>query len=518
MARLFEYQGKELLKKNGINIPKGFIAKTPKEAEKAAKQIGGDVVIKAQSWTTSRAASGGIVFAKNAKQAAEKARGILGKKMGNFSVEKVLVEEKLKIKEEFYGGIIIHDKVPGPVLIFNRHGGSGVEEKAEALSLDIDIIQGLHPYQATNVLKKAGLSGKTLLQVSDVLVKLFNTAKQFEARSAEINPIVVTEEGKVYAADCRMTVDDYSVFRHPELGIEIARELSNPPTLRDKIAHDVEFHDYRGTFYFIQMEHDYKKNARYVGFHGAGGGGSMMSMDALIKNGFKVANFCDTSGNPPASKVYRAAKIILSQNNIDAYFGSGSGVASQEQIHSARGLVKAFREANLNIPAVIRLGGNMEDEAVNILQEYTKDLPAPVEGYKRDDSASFCAERLDILVKNHKPKKTKPLKKFKKPAKPYSFRTVTNGTVTFDHAICAKCASKVCIEKCHPGILKEEKGKPVLKISKEDALKGKCTECLACELECEHIGMKSARIDLPILGFAKLSAKKNTPTKKAKRK
>jgi len=145
--------------------------------------------------------------------------------------------------------------------------------------------------------------------------------------------------------------------------------LDRPQTELERIAYAVEEGDYRGTFYFIQMVEDFAKGEGVVGFHGAGGGGSMMSMDAVINEGFRIANFVDTSGNPPASKVYRAARIILSQGPIDGYFGSGSGVASQEQFHSARGLVKAFLEEPLMAPTVIRLGGNAEDKAVEILEE-----------------------------------------------------------------------------------------------------------------------------------------------------
>ena len=106
------------------------------------------------------------------------------------------------------------------------------------------------------------------------------------------------------------------------------------------------------------METDFRKGERVIGFHGAGGGGSMMNMDALFARGFKIADFVDTSGNPPASKVYRAARIILSQPGIDGYYAGGSGVASQEQFNTARGLVKAFMDDQLNVPAVIRVGGN----------------------------------------------------------------------------------------------------------------------------------------------------------------
>src|SRR5204862_7743620 len=127
----------------------------------------------------------------------------------------------------------------------------------------------------------------------------------------------------------------------------------------------VEEADHRGTFYFAQLPTEAAKTGKgVIGFHGAGGGGSMMSMDAATNAGFTLANFCDTSGNPSAAKVYLAARIILSQPGPVGYFGSGSGVASQEQYHSAYGLAKAFIELKLDIPAVIRLGGNGEDRAV----------------------------------------------------------------------------------------------------------------------------------------------------------
>ncbi|OQY30415.1 MAG: hypothetical protein B6244_00745 [Candidatus Cloacimonetes bacterium 4572_55] len=510
MARIHEYKGKELLKKFKIPVPKGRTARTADEVRAIAEELACPVVIKGQAWTTSRKAQGLIQFADNPKEAEEKADQILGGTVNNFRIETLLVEEQLKIAKEFYAGVIIDDVTQMPLLIFSSRGGSGIEEIAEkypesVAKSHIDIVEGLQDYQARNVARRTGISGKMLLRLGGLLQKLWRVARAYEARSAEINPIALTEDGALYAADCRITVDDYSVFRHPDLGIDIARELDRPPSRLDRIAYDVEKNDYRGTFYFIQMEQNFEKNAGYLGFHGAGGGGSMMSMDAVFNRGFKIANFCDTSGNPPASKVYRAAKIILAQRNIDGYFGSGSGVASQEQFHSARGLVKAFREENLSIPAVIRLGGNSEDEAVRILTEYTKDLPAPVEGYKKDDSADFCAERIDDLLKNADINLDKRVPKSRQPkaadsCAKYGFNTLT-GRVTFDHEICLTCETKVCISSCAPQILKEENRVPVLNITPEEAKKGKCTECLACEVECEQHGKGGGFIDLPIVGL-----------------
>src|SRR5207302_921177 len=131
-------------------------------------------------------------------------------------------------------------------------------------------------------------------------------ARAVEARSLEINPLVITEDHEVIAADCRLTIDDAAAGRHPELGIEIARELDHPPTELEKIAYAVEQEDHRGTFFFAQLATSAPCSSRgLVGFHGAGGGGSMMSMDALTAEGFTPANFTDTSGNPSSAKVYR---------------------------------------------------------------------------------------------------------------------------------------------------------------------------------------------------------------------
>lgn len=508
MARLHEYQGKELLKTMGISIPKGGVASNIEEAEKILSEINGEVVLKAQAFITSRAAKGAIKFADSPEIAKNIASEMFNLEFNNFKVDKVLIEQKMPIKQEFYAGIIIDDTQKAPLLIFSSKGGSGIEEIAEKypdclVKKHIDIKEGLTDYDARNLVRSLGISGKVQSRLSDALINLWKTAKNYEARTAEINPLVLTEDGNIYAADCRITIDDYAVFRHPELNIEIAREFSRPPGKLDIIAYNVEKNDYRGTFYFIQMAENFKKNEGYIGFHGAGGGGSMMSMDAVLKQGFKLANYTDTSGNPPASKVYRAAKIILSQPNIDGYFGSGSGVASQEQFHSARGLVKAFREVNLSIPAVVRLGGNKEDLAVQILTEYTKDLLAKVEGYKRDDTVAFCVNRLRYLVNEMANNPQIPQKISKEPSfnQAYSFKTVTFGTVAIDYSKCSDCTSKVCVSSCISKILELKDNLPVLNITPEEAKKGKCIECLSCEQECYFKGNKAIKITLPIPGL-----------------
>jgi len=508
MAKLYEYQGKELLEKGGIPIPEGRRAKTGEEAKSFTTEIGKPVVIKAQAWVTGRAQAGGVKFAQDPEQAEKVARQILGINLKGFRVREVLVEEKLDIDREFYVGMIIDDVHRCPVLIFSSVGGTGIEEIAskfpdKVVKFPVDITAGLRGHHARDILRRLEIRGTLQLGLSDVLVRFFQVCKKNEARSAEVNPLVLTREGKIVAADCHMVVDDYAVFRHPELGIEIAREFDRPPTDLEKVAYQVEAKDHRGTFYFLQMEQEFKPRSGYVGFHGAGGGGSMMSMDALLSQGFKIANYCDASGNPSASKVYRAARIILSQRNIDGYFASGSGVASQEQFHSARGLVKAFREVDPALPAVIRIGGNSEELAIEILHTYTKDLSCKVEAYGRDTSAVFCAKRLRALIDAWDYSKKGSARKVRdRPRQSsYQFDTLT-GKLWIDHEKCQACAKKPCVRSCSAKILKcNDQGVPILNITPQEAKKGRCTECLACELACQFHGNKGIYIDLPIPGL-----------------
>jgi len=511
MARLHEYQGKELLKQFKIAVPNGGVARTAAEARRIAEELGGETMVKAQAWVTGRASLGGIKKASNPAQAEEAAQQMLGMKFKNLPVDQVLVEQRLEIAREFYAGVIIDDAAQKPVILFSSVGGTGIEEIAAAhpdkvARMHIDVGTGLLEFEARDLVRRTGIGGQLQVDLGSVLVSLYNLAQQYDTRAAEINPLVQLADGKLVAADCRVTVDDYGVFRHKDLGIAIAREYDRPPTELERIAYNVEANDYRGTFYFIQMAESFAPGDGYVGFHGAGGGGSMMSMDAIMRQGYKLATYVDTSGNPPASKVYRAARIVMAAGPIDGYFGSGSGVASQEQFHSARGFAKAFLEQQIAVPVVIRLGGNAEEKAVEILEWLNGWIPAPVEGYKKDNPPDSCAARLQALIQAHAGRRleVKPRPTPVRSGEPclYQFQTVTGGTVTYDHSVCAGCQSKVCVKECAGKILAlNEEGLPVLNITPEEAKKGRCSECLACEVDCFFHGAGGGSIALPIPGL-----------------
>ena len=226
VAQLHEYQGKQLLAAQGITIPRGGLAHTADAARAVAAEIGGAVVVKAQVHSTSRAAQGGIKFAETPEEAKKLADGILRLVFGNANPEGVLVEEKQSIAREFYLGYIIDDRLKRPCLLFSATGGSGIEERAATMARFVcsarrePVVEELK-----QMLRQADAPVELLCQLAVTLVKLYCVAKSCEARTAEINPLAQLADGRLVALDSRVSVDDYAAFRHPELGIEIDREL-----------------------------------------------------------------------------------------------------------------------------------------------------------------------------------------------------------------------------------------------------------------------------------------------------
>src|SRR5436190_3398796 len=506
MARLHEYQGKAILAANGFKIPRGRAASNADEAVRAAKELGSEVVVKIQAWTTGRAGIGGVAFAKKPEDVRARTKRMLAMKVGQFPVDAVLVEQKIAIEREFFLSFAIDDAARAPMIVFAAGGGSGIEARAASTRrIACDVKRGPLDLVVSEAVASCGLSSAHATQLADAIQKLFVAARSVEARSLEINPLVLTKDGQFVAADCRITIDDYAVARHPDLGIEIAREFDHPPTALERIAYTIEQNDHRGTFYFAQLATTAPKRSKgLVGFHGAGGGGSMMSMDAIVNAGFTIANFTDTSGNPSASKVYRAARIILAQLDLVGYFGSGSGVASQEQFWSAYGLAKAFWELDLDIPAVIRLGGNTEDRAVEILRRTSKLLRAAIEGYRKTDTPAFIAARFAERIANASGKKWKP----RTPRVPEFVKDpsatklpVKNGRVWIDTAQWPQI--RATVETHSGGLIIDREGQPAAALPNEE-FATKDSELLACDVECRLAGIEGFYLELDVPGLDEL--------------
>ncbi|MFQ6123700.1 MAG: ATP-grasp domain-containing protein [Candidatus Heimdallarchaeota archaeon] len=412
MVRLHEFQGKQLLKSAGIMVAAGDVASSREETRKISETIKKPVAIKAQVWTTGRFKAGGIRFAFTSEEAESLSNELLSTHIKGFKVEKVLIEEKLDIEHEFYVGIIINDsfRVRSPVIIFSMEGGVDIEEIAKKspnkiVSYPIDYLDGINRKIAQELVSKLNIESDLVDPLSKVIIGLYDVFTKYNARAVEINPLVLTRDRQIYAADCRITIDDNSIFCHPEFGIKVPRDMPRTPTKLEELAWKIEEGDYRGTGYFTQMITEFKEGETYIGLHGIGGGGAMLAASALLTHGFKIANYADTSGDPPASKVYRVIKIIFMQP-IDTYVLMGSCLANQEQWHHAHAIVRALNEELIDrpgFPVLLLLAGNREKESHEIIKNGLKTLPIRWELYGRDYvyQTDFICARVKALVDDY---------------------------------------------------------------------------------------------------------------------
>lgn len=416
MARLYEHQSKEILKQAGIAVPIGRVASKPSEAKDIASEIGKPVVVKAQVWATGRYSEGGISFANSPEEAEQAASNILGKKIKGLDVNQVLIEEMLEVEKEFFIGVIISNsyKVKGPVIIFSSEGGSSIEEVSsrnpERISqLELNYLDGLSENQAEDLIRKVDYNGfkinsADISNIAKLAVSIYQSFVQNDARNLEINPLILTKDGRLLAADCHFTIDDNSVFRHPEFEITVPRDMERPPTELEIKAWKIEEGDYRGTGYFSQMSTNIDDSG-WIGFHGIGGGGAMLGATAFMARGLKIATYADTSGDPPASKIYSVIKCILSLP-VSGYVLMGAVLANQEMWHHAHALVKVFREEahkRPGFPVVLLLAGNKEKESTEILKKGLDGLPIRYEIYGRNYiyQTDVIADRLEHLVKEY---------------------------------------------------------------------------------------------------------------------
>lgn len=420
MARFLEYQGKEWLSKAGMRVPKGRPASTPEEARKVAEWIGGPVAVKGQVQAGGRGKAGIVKLVNTPEEAEKVAAEILAKTVKGLPVRQVLVEEKLDIQKEFYCSFVINGsrEARSPMVMFSIEGGMDIESVPEdkIIKMFVDPINGLQTYDGVDLANMAGVPAQDLSKFAAFFSKLSQTYKMYDCQTLEINPLIMTGRGELICADCKMEIDNSAVGRHPEFGIDIARDLPGEPTELDYIGWSIEETDARGTGFLMNMGYD-EVSPGHIGYHPIGGGSAMMGLDALNKVGLKPANYADTSGNPVGSKIYRVAKSVLSQPNIDGYLLGGFMMANQEQWHHAHAIVKVLREIlptqKPGLPCVLLLCGNREDESLEILRSGLADLMTAdgpgkrieIYGKEHVTDTQFIGERLLALSQDYRAEK-----------------------------------------------------------------------------------------------------------------
>jgi succinyl-CoA synthetase beta subunit len=361
--KIHEYQAKGILGQYNVPVPRGDVAFNADEAEVAAKNIGGSVVVKAQIHAGGRGKGGGVKIARGAAEAAEIARKMLGMKLVTHQtgpegriVQRLLIEETLPIERELYLGIVLDRAQGKPVFMASAAGGMEIEEVAAKtpeliLKEAFDPGVGLMPFQARKLAFGIGVPAASVNAAAAAMGALAKAYVAKDCSLAEINPFILTKDGKVYALDAKINFDDSALYRHKEL-IDL-RDLNEEDPLEVEAS--------RFGINYIKLDGT-------VGCMVNGAGLAMATMDIIKYAGGSPANFLDVGGGASAEQVKNAFRILLSDSHVKAVliniFG---GILRCDTL--ATGVVAAARDLNIAAPIVVRMEGTNVELGRQILRE-----------------------------------------------------------------------------------------------------------------------------------------------------
>ncbi|MXV38642.1 ADP-forming succinate--CoA ligase subunit beta [Flavobacteriaceae bacterium Ap0902] len=370
---LHEYQGKELLSKYGVKIQRGKVATTPEEAVELAKKLTEETgtgwhVIKAQVHAGGRGKGGGVKLAKNLDQVKEIANEIIGMQLvtpqtsaEGKKVHQVLVAEDVYYPgdnepEEYYMSVLLNRATGRNMIMYSTEGGMDIEEVAETMpnkifTEEIDPAVGLQGFQARRIAFNLGLSGQAFKEMTKFVFSLYNAYVGADASMFEINPVLKTSDDQIMAVDCKVSLDDNSLFRHKDLA-----------ELRDKREEDAtEVEAGEAGLNFVKLDGN-------VGCMVNGAGLAMATMDMIKQAGGSPANFLDVGGTADAERVEKAFRIILKDDNVDAIlvniFG---GIVRCDRV--AQGIIDAYKNMGdaIKVPIIVRLQGTNAVEAKEMI-------------------------------------------------------------------------------------------------------------------------------------------------------
>jgi succinyl-CoA synthetase beta subunit len=354
---LYEYQGKELFKRFGIPVSEGRVADTPEASRRAAEELGGQVVVKAQVLTGGRGKAGGIKLADGPDEAEEHAKAILGLDINGHVVRKLWVEKASDIEREYYLSLTFDRGEKKALFMLTKEGGIDIEEVAaerpEALArLHVDPLEGFQPYQARRLIYGAGIDDESeQKQIAKIAGQLYEAFVGSDAMLTEINPLIVTPDGEVKALDSKFTVDENALYKHPD--IAAMRDLeAYPPEERAAREKNVTY---------VKLDGE-------VGVLGNGAGLVMSTLDVVALAGGRPANFCDLGGGGDAEGVVDALEIISADPQVKSIlFNIFGGITRCDEV--ARGILQALERLTIEEPIVVRLDGTNAEEGRQLLTD-----------------------------------------------------------------------------------------------------------------------------------------------------
>ena len=362
--KLHEYQAKEILGKYGVPTPKSRLARTGSQAATAAFEIGGTVVVKAQVHAGGRGKGGGVKIVESPGAAEQAAEKMIGTNLVTFQtgpegvpVNSVLIEEGIEIENELYLGMVIDGASKGVVVIASEAGGMNIEEVAETspekiLQLPIDPVLGLQPFQGRKIAYGLNLGQELIRPVASLVQNLYQAFIETDASLVEINPLVITKDGKVLAADAKLDIDDDAIFRHKDL--QEMRDVSQEDPLEvEARSSDINYVKLEGT----------------VGCIVNGAGLAMATMDVTSSAGASPSNFLDIGGGADEEKVAKALNLVLSDDSVKAVLVNLFGGILRCDIAARGFLLAAEQQPDKVRPMVVRMLGTNSDEGREILSQ-----------------------------------------------------------------------------------------------------------------------------------------------------
>ncbi|KUO77928.1 MAG: succinyl-CoA synthetase subunit beta [Desulfosporosinus sp. BRH_c37] len=358
--KLYEYMAKEIFKNNGIPVPKGRVFTSAEEVTDFVAQIG-PVALKSQVLSGGRGKAGGIKFASDPQEAADKARELLASDFMGLKVDTILVERKLSIEKELYL-VITYDRARRkPLLIASAAGGINIEKVAKKLLVKrlIDINIGLQPYATREITRQLGLTGQIAKEVADIMLKLYQIFRKYDAEIVEINPLVVADS-QVFAADAKMVVDDEAAFRFSK----------DVPLVEEKTA--VEKKAAELGISYVELDGE-------IGVMANGAGITMATLDLIKAFGSSSRNFMDAGGGSSREATASALEILLSVKPKALLINIFGGITRCDDV--AKAFIQVKETIVFQIPVVIRLAGTNEETGRALLREHG------IESYSKMDEA-----------------------------------------------------------------------------------------------------------------------------------
>jgi succinyl-CoA synthetase beta subunit len=343
--KFFEYNAKKIFERSGIAILEGYAAYSPEEAKEIARKIGSPVAVKSQVLVGGRGKAGGIKFADNPDETFEKASEILGMEIKGEIVKHLLIEKKANIKKEFYLSVTIDRSTKKPIIMASMEGGVDIEQLAvtnpeKIIKYHVDPLEEFLPYEAREIARKMGVEASLISSMGGVIWKLYKVFVTYDAQTAEINPLVITDDGLI-AADAKLEIEDDALYRHRDL---------------------TEAADFKSDeFAFVKLDGD-------IAVIGNGAGLTLTGMDMIKLNGGNPATFLDIGGGASENTIKKALDLVLNYDPVKVVFLNVlGGITRADDV--AKGVIKALEATKTDVKIVIRLTGTNEEEGQRLLKE-----------------------------------------------------------------------------------------------------------------------------------------------------